>query len=118
MKLRNDYPIYLNPGFAELEELSEYWDTIRICVVEEEGDILLASGYGNTHSTIGHFYKQQSKKRRLFLDCFILYKRDNTAYLNTTDRRGGRFADRRFSKYLSKDHVLLIKDLIQLSGLE
>ena len=59
MRLREDYPIYLNPTDTELVELaSTEWDTLR--VVECEGTFLVASGFGNTHETLVQYYKRKN----------------------------------------------------------
>ena len=59
MKLRSDYPIYLNPTDAELIELGESrWDTLR--VLSGPDVLVIASGYGNTHETLVQRYKRHS----------------------------------------------------------
>lgn len=118
MKLREDCPIYLNPDFNEICEIAKRgWDTIRICV-SESNNLLLASGYGNTHNTISTYYKQTSlEAKREFLDCFILYKESGTAYFNTEDIRGGNEKDRRWQRFFDNSHAEIIKDLILESDL-
>ena len=118
MKLADNYPIYLNPNFNEILELAQAgWDTIRICVESDTGDILLASGYGNTHTSIARRYKIIN--RRGLLDSFLLYKEGNIAYFNTEDMRGGREKHRSpgWEKYFSQEHEEAIKDLIRESNL-
>ena len=118
MKLTDSYPIYLNPNFNELLELAQAgWDTIRICVEPDANDILLASGYGNTHTCIARQYK--AINRRGLLDGFILYKEANIAYFNTEDIRGGRAKHRSpgWEQYFSQEHEEIIKDLIRESNL-
>lgn len=118
MKLSDNYPIYLNPDFPELCELAKKsWDTIRVCTTET-GNILLASGYGNTHNTILTYYRQYTGNRYEFLDCFILYKEAGIAYFNTEDIQGGREKDRRWAKYFSTEHEEILRDLIKESNLQ
>jgi hypothetical protein len=59
MKLREDYPIYLNPTDKELIELAESnWDSLR--VLESSDTLVIASGYGNTHESLAQFYKKHA----------------------------------------------------------
>lgn len=61
MKLREDYPIYLNPTDSELIELAEsHWDTLR--VMECDKVFVISSSYGNTHETLVQFYKKHVGK--------------------------------------------------------
>jgi len=56
MKLTNRHPIYLDPTDAELIELAESnWDTLRVLECSET--LVIASGYGNTHSEMVDAYK-------------------------------------------------------------
>ena len=114
MQIRENYPIYLNPTFPEICDLAKCWSTLRICINENNGDFLIASGYGNTHSTIWSYYKRIDK--RAMLSCFIMYKEVGTAYLNAEDV-GGNIKDRRWSRYFNDDHVAIIKDIINQSEL-
>lgn len=57
MKLRADYPVYLNPTDNELIELAQSnWDTLR--VMECDYCLVIGSGYGNTHETLVQLYKK------------------------------------------------------------
>jgi hypothetical protein len=114
MKLCENFPIYLNPTFQELCELSKHWDTLRICINDNNNDFLVASGYGNTHNTIWQYYKQIDK--RAMLSCFIMYKENGIVYLNTEDV-GGNERDRRWTKYFNAEHIDIIKDIINQSEL-
>jgi hypothetical protein len=120
VKLCEDSHIYLNPTFNELTELSNRsWDSIRICVTEKD-DILMASGYGNTHSSIIKQYRKlEGVNKYESLVCFILYKEAGVAYFNTEDIVGGRLKHRSpgWEKYFSDNHVDMIKDIIRESDL-
>lgn len=61
MKLREEYPIYLNPTDEELIELAQSgWDTLR--VMESDDCLVIGSGFGNTHETLVQYYKKMSGK--------------------------------------------------------
>ena len=48
-------PIYFDPTWEELVELLKSFDTLRIGFVDTpngESDLVLASGFGNTHNTL------------------------------------------------------------------
>lgn len=56
------YPVYLNPTFEELIELAKSRvDTLRIC--EYKDQLAVASGYGNTHTSVTAIARKEWGKR-------------------------------------------------------
>lgn len=78
------FPMYLNPNFDEILELANSgWDTCRILHNQDNNDLVIASGYGNTHSSMVERYKiHLNKKRAPYCDSYILWKRGNRAIMN------------------------------------
>lgn len=73
-------PVYVDPTVEEVVELaSRYHDTLRI--IEGEGHTALASGYGNTHSSVYATARLILGKRWSGLD-LILFKELNEWYWN------------------------------------
>jgi hypothetical protein len=135
------YPCYINPSFDELIELAKSgWDTCRILVPysdQNNNDIVIASGYGNTHDSIQNRYFihlgatliekevdgriryrwKTNGKRLPSMNTYILYH-DYTgiAYMNLEDTGGSDKA--RYEKWdLDDNHLEILKDLIRESGL-
>ena len=126
MKIRHDYPIYLNPTWEELEELAKSgWDTVRIAV--DGQNLILGSGHGNTHHSLAHFYgvhkgitpRERTGSVCASLDsCLILYYRGKQAYFNNDDDGGtDRARLTALRNCLSEQHYQMLTDLIQLSEL-
>jgi hypothetical protein len=132
------YPCYLNPDFGEVLELAKSgWDTIRILaeqphgkVVESTpGDLIIASGLGNTHSSIMDAYAKSKGGYRVVngrvryrgiphVTPYILYHENRIALFNLEDCSGSQRA--RFSeaeKYFYSGHAELLRDLIRESDL-
>lgn len=125
MKLRNEYPIYFEPTFPEILELAaSEWDTCRIVIIDDkrvsdEEKLVIASGFGNTHTTLVEFTRKHFQlKRYPYGRPMILYHRNGIAFFNLEDIGGkdnARFE--RASKTLNDNHAELIKDLIRESDL-
>lgn len=112
------YPCYLNPSFDEVVELAKSsWDTCRILVNNENGDLIIASGYGNTHESISKLYSDHlKKKRRPCTDSFILYHSNRVAFMNLEDVSGSQRA--RLEDWpFDEPHLSVIKDLVRESDL-
>lgn len=121
MKIRDDYPIYVNPDFEEILELAESkWDTCRI--MESEEYLCIASGYGNTHNSIVTYTRQLLKKKEMFSLCsFILFHEQGICYVNGDGHLPYK-DDRRVRlqsalKYFSANSIPMLKDLARESGL-
>ena len=132
MKINTDgwMPCYLNPTFDELQELADSsWDTCRILINERNGDMVIASGYGNTHSSIQELYMlhlggTRREDGRVYLrrslhpssDAYILYHSNRIALMNLEDVSGSQSA--RYDKWpLDEKHLEVLRDLVQLSDL-
>lgn len=114
----NWYPCYLNPTFDEVLELARSgWDTCRILVNSANGDMVIASGYGNTHTSIANRYRAYTKRKRDGLDPYILYHRNGVALLNLEDMSGHERARVEENLELFAPHEDLIRDLIRESNL-
>jgi hypothetical protein len=141
MKINSEnwYPCYLNPSYEEILELAATgWDTIRILAeqphmspVEQDGDIVIASGYGNCHSSIMDRYAIQKGGYRKTADGrvryktsvphltpYILYHAGRIALFNLEDCSGSdkaRYSDAR--KFFCGRHQEILKDIILASDL-
>jgi len=126
----NWVPCYLNPSFDELKELAaSKWDTCRILVNDKNGDMIIASGYGNCHSSMQDRYmiylggtrREDGKvylKRSLHpnTDTYILYHINGIAFMNLEDVSGPERA--RYDRWpLDELHLEKLRDLVQLSDL-
>jgi hypothetical protein len=96
-----DWPsIYFNPDFKEMIALTKSFDTLRIGLKREKGkyNLVIASGYGNTHSTLSRALGELNPRCKVSkfdglkydgLDgCAILYEEDNKYWFNMADLRG------------------------------
>lgn len=124
MKLTTNYPIYCNPTFDEIVELaSGRWDTCRILVAHTYNgpiDLFIASGFGNTHSSMIQHLRVYYNTRHVFSDAFILYYCAKTALFNTSDMSGGKDNAKALPairKYFTPEHQTMLLDLIQESEL-
>jgi hypothetical protein len=115
------YPCYLNPDFGELMELAKSgWDTCRILVNPENKDFIIASGLGNTHSSMVQCYRMFLGKRRApATDSYILHHRGRIAYFNMEDFAEGQEYVRwpEWGADFADAHVEILKDLIRESDL-
>ncbi len=113
----NRMPIFVNPTFDEILILAaNRWGTIRI--LSSETELILASGYGNTHSSMITRLRLHRNRRQLDYDSYILYHEHNTAYFNLEDVSGNdRASFRIWKKYFTEDQVALLRDLIRESEL-
>ena len=62
----HNYPIYHNPTVEECQALAQHpatWDTLRVLLFDLDDQLLVASGYGNTHSSLVAFYKHHYQVR-------------------------------------------------------
>ena len=135
------YPSYVNPTFEEILELAHSsWDTCRILVPycqERDGeDIVIASGYGNTHDSIQSRYfvhlgmteievsyngiprrrwRTNGVRMPSMWSC-ILYHENGVALMNNEDS-GGTQRDRYDRWHLADNHLEILKDLVRESGL-
>ena len=77
-------PVYIDPTSSEVTELlGSGWDTIRGFIAD--GELCIASGYGNTHESIAKAYKHfRDVKRPDFTDEFILIHAQHLGYMNWT----------------------------------
>jgi hypothetical protein len=93
-------PIYFDPEFDEMLELTKSFDTLRIGLVKEKLGVFLviASGYGNTHSTLSKALGEMNPRLKpnregekyAGLDgCAILYEEDGRHWFNMADLGGG-----------------------------
>lgn len=112
-------PCYLNPDFNEILELARsQWDTCRIAIALDSNDMVIASGYGNTHTSILERYRLHLNKRRTpSTDTFILYHEEGKAYLNLEDVTGKRKARIMDNLDLFGPHAETVQDLIRESDL-
>src|SRR5688572_1556497 len=106
------YPIYWQPTFDELVALARSsWDTVRIVVsldsrVEpaQPNGLCLASGYGNTHSSIVAMLTKHLR-RRPYTDTYILYHEGGRALMNLQDLSGNDRAEyMEWQRYFCKEH--------------
>jgi hypothetical protein len=113
------YSSYLNPTFEEILELAKSgWDTCRILMNPDNNDLVIASGYGNTHSSIAERYRVALGKRRIpSCESYILYHENRIALLNLEDVSGSQRARVADNLDLFGKHQDLIKDLIRESDL-
>jgi hypothetical protein len=128
MKINNSdwYPCYLNPDFSELEELANsHWDTVRILIIDEprkpeiHNQVIMASGYGNTHETLARTYRSYFKlKRTPFNYDFILYKRDGRAWFNDLTAGQDKVSVEEMLRSFTNEQARMFKDLLALSNLE
>lgn len=124
MKINNPdwFPCYLNPSFNELKELADSrWDTVRILIIDERNNkgIAIASGYGNTHTTIAHALQDHYKvKRAPFTHDFILYKRMGKAYINDPVIGRNLSIDQALREYFTPEQTEILKELVNLSDLK
>lgn len=111
------YPQFVNPEFDELVELANHkWDTVRILVDEE--DLVLGSGYGNTHTTLAKAARVMLKTKRFLGVPYILYHEQGRAYFNMTDVSGQeREPALSGLKEFSARHKEVLRELIKLSDL-
>ena len=123
------YPSYLNPSFEELLELAQSsWDTCRILVNNDNDDFVIASGLGNTHSSILDCYRlhlggvrRESDNRVIMrnhpsVDSFILFHSQGIAFMNLEDVSGSQYS--RYEQWpFLESHLDIIKDLIRESNL-
>lgn len=112
------YPCYLNPTFDEIIELSKSgWDTCRILINDDNDDIIIASGLGNTHSSIVERYHiHLGKKRAPQTSPFIMHRSEGIVYMNQEDIGGSQYD--RIDKWLIEGKNLdILRDLIRESGL-
>lgn len=112
-------PIYINPTFDEILKLVENkWDSIRI-VLTDDNELVLASGYGSTHSSIVKRVQIIKGKRRYGCsDTFILYHEYSMAYFNLEDVSGNdRAGYNEWRSYFTPEQTELLRDLIRESGL-
>lgn len=130
------YPSYLNPSFAEILEMAkEGWDTMRI--LTSDNDIVIASGLGNTHSSLVVLYakakgyykgvkgiRPDGSERHMFsysmptLDAAVLHHSNGIAFFNVESTGGGQY-DRfdKAEKHFTSEQCEILKDLIRESGL-
>jgi hypothetical protein len=120
-----NYPIYLEPTFDEIAALAgTNWDTVRIVVLLDPTTspgtptkLCLASGYGNTHSSIVRMLTKHMG-RSPYTDTFILYHEGGRALLNLEDVSGNERAEySEWSKYFSTEHLDVLRDLVRESNL-
>jgi len=73
-------PVFLNPTFDELKELAKTNpDTLRI--VEEDGQVAIASGYGNTHDSVIKVAQSVWGRRWFGID-YILFRHFHSWFWN------------------------------------
>lgn len=110
-------PILFNPTFPELMEIGKQpWDSIRICV--EGDDIALATGFGNTHSSICEGVQKLLGRRWLCSDDPILFREGGAYWFNLEHLGGGRKVPlaKGLRQVFSEDHANIIRDLVQMRG--
>lgn len=111
-----DYPIFINPDFAEIAELAKSgWDTVRICVDNE--NIGVASGYGNTHQSVIDMMRVKLDDRRLLPESYILFKEDGDFWFNCEDMSGERKLHYKsaIARYFDSPHDEILSDLVNNS---
>lgn len=132
MRIREDYPIYLDPSDEELIQLAESgWDTLR--VMEGPEVFAIGSGFGNTHDSIIYYYamsKGFKREKALYgykwggrwpdWDPFIFFhERSGIMLCNLEDVSGSRRAmPSEWKDYLSSDERVRQMCLVaEFSGL-
>jgi len=109
------YPIFIDPDFNELMELAKSgWDTVRICLNQNDDFIAMASGHGNTHQSVIDAVKNVKGLRRWHPETYILFKEQGDFWFNLEDVSGERKAHYRkvVKEYFSDVHGQMILDLI------
>lgn len=111
-----DYPIFINPDDAELVEAGELldkWDTLRICV--DDDNIGIGSGMGNTHDSVTKAMIAKHCSRGL-PETFILFRQGDNFYFNLEDVTGERAASfrRAVRENFSKRHEEILTTLVQI----
>lgn len=113
------FPIYLQPTFDELCELAKSnWDTCRV-LVTDEGELVIASGYGNTHTSMWQALRAYKKNKYVHVESYIIYKEFGTLYMNLEDMGGRRAArlEQWQNYFVKQEHVDMLKDLARESSL-
>ena len=118
MKIRDNYPIYINPDFNEVVEMARLgWDTMRIMQSQEY--LVIGSGYGNTHNSLMQAAKALLKPREYHqLDPLIMYHEDGVVWFNCEDVSGNAKTPlRKMARELTLEQMTTIRELIKESGL-
>lgn len=119
------FPIWINPDFDEMKEIAALkWDTLRVLETDDgKCDLIIADGYGHTHSSTVQMYAAMLKLRRYLIPTMsdvIIHHIRGQAYMNPC---GFGSADEcvvasRWDNYLAKQNVYLIEQLCILRGLK
>lgn len=82
----NGYPVYLDISPQDIQDITaQSWDTLRVLVISDTLELVVATGYGNTHSTMVRHLTAHKKMRRIQTDDSIIYfEREKIAYANDT----------------------------------
>ena len=114
------FPVYINPTLEEIEELTDQqWDTLRILVVSDTKELCIASGYGNTHSTMVKCLQANKQKRRVHTQDAILYFEGNRAYINDSySDLGDKIPAKHWNRLFEENHRSILEVLATNRGLQ
>ncbi|MDE1971013.1 MAG: hypothetical protein KGI50_05580 [Patescibacteria group bacterium] len=109
-----DYPIFIDPTFEEILELAKSRpDTLRI--LEDDDHLAVASGYGNTHDSVGKAaYKMLGHRWHPF--DYILYREQGRWWWNPMwhwDTKSEKVATDSNLVSISKRTEEFVKDFMQ-----
>lgn len=121
-------PVYFDPEFDEIIELTKSFDTLRIGLKLEKGryHLVIASGLGNTHSTLSRALGELNPRLKVSridglkydgLDgCAILYEEDNRIWFNMDSiGEGEKVSPYDAIKQFPSEIRQMIKDIVRLS---
>lgn len=112
------YPIYLNPTQEELQELAQSnWDTLRILLTPDPEELVIASGLGNSYSSMLQALIKFKNGILQDVDCFVVYHENNRVFMNLEDWGGEEQATFANWGEVLNVHLNTLKNLVELAGL-
>lgn len=117
MNISDSNPVYIDISPDDVRDITaQAWDTLRILVVDER--LCIATGYGNTHSSMVYHLKRYLQDKRVQGDDSIMYFEGKTAYINDTCfGSGDRLPARKWGKIFTEEQVDMLKLLAEERGL-
>ena len=114
------FPVYLEPTLEEMQKLaSNQWDTLRVLVVDSTKELCVASGYGNTHSSMVHCLQRYKNTKRVYTEDYIVYHESNIAFVNDSYAGSGdKIPHRKWTRLFEPQHLNVIEVLCLDRGLQ
>ena len=105
----NHYPVLINPTAEELFKIFEQkWDTLRVCF--DKDNIGIASGYGNTHTSICKITGIS-----VYSSSIIVYFEGENFLVNCDDiGYGPRVKFSKMYKILQKEHFAMLQEIVKV----